>query len=105
MNIKIKKFIFDKLFIKKPKSWDNKWRLIIFDIPEPKKQARFALVKKLKEMDFYQCQKSVWIHPFPCMEEIEFVKDVFNIKPFVKIFTIDEMTDGKTLYHFKDLLK
>ena len=46
-------------------------------------------------MGFFQCQKSAWIHPFPCLEEIEFIKDVFNIKPFVKIFLVDEMTDGK----------
>ena len=56
-------------------------------------------------MGFFQCQKSAWIHPFPCLEEIEFVKDVFNIKPFVKIFLVDEMTDGKSLYYFKNLLK
>ena len=56
-------------------------------------------------MGFFQCQKSAWIHPFPCLEEIEFIKDVFNIKPFVKIFLVDEMTDGKSLYHFRNLLK
>ena len=36
---------------------------------------------------------------------LEFIKDVFNLKPFVKIFLVDEMTDGKTLYHFRNLLK
>lgn len=102
---KIRKFMIDELTVKKPTNWDGKWRLVIFDIPENKKQARNALSRKLSEMDFYQCQKSVWIHPFPCVEEIEFIKDVFNIKPFVKIFTVDEMTDGKTLYHFKSLLE
>ena len=37
--------------------------------------------------------------------DLEFIKDVFNLKPFVKIFLVDEMTDGKTLYHFRNLLK
>lgn len=102
---KVRKFIIDELQINAPKEWDKKWRLIIFDIPEKKRNARVALRKKLNDMGFYQCQKSAWIHPFPCLEEIEFVKDVFNIKPFVKIFLVDEMTDGKTLYHFRNLLK
>lgn len=102
---KVRKFIIDELQISAPKEWDKKWRLIIFDIPEKKRSGRVALRKKLNDMGFFQCQKSAWIHPFPCLEEIEFVKDVFNIKPFVKIFLVDEMTDGKTLYHFRNLLK
>ncbi len=102
---KIKRVIFDELSINTAEKWDGKWRLIIFDIPEKFKVARNALSKKLREMNFYQCQKSVWIHPFPCLEEIEFIKDIFEIKPFVKIFIVNEMTDGKTLYHFNGLLK
>ena len=102
---RIKKLIFDEFFIKKPKKWDKKWRLVIFDIPETRKKARQALRKKLKDLGFYQFQKSAWIHPFPCLEEIEFLKDVLNIKPFVKLFLIDEMTDGKVLYHFRKQIK
>ena len=39
------------------------------------------------------------------MEEIEFIKSVFNIKPFVKLFLVEEMTDGKVLYHFSNQIK
>lgn len=102
---KIKKFAFDELLIIEPKEWDKKWRLVIFDIPESRRKERVALRNKLKDMEFYQCQKSVWIHPFPCLEEIEFVKDALNIKPFVKLFLVDEMTDGKVLYNFRNLIK
>lgn len=102
---KIKKFIFDELSIEKQKKWDNKWRLVIFDIPETKSKTRKALRKKLTDIGFFQCQKSAWIYPFPCEEEIEFVKDFLNINPFVKLFLVDEMDDGKVLYHFKDVLK
>ncbi len=102
---KVRKFIIDELQISAPREWDKKWRLIIFDIPEKKRSGRVAFRKKLNDMGFYQCQKSAWIHPFSCMEEIEFVKDFFNIKPFVKIFLVEEMTDGKTLYYFRNLLK
>lgn len=102
---KIRKFVFDELSINSPKEWDKKWRLIIFDIPETRKKERNAFRKKIQELGFYQCQKSAWIHPFPCLEEIEFVKNVFNINPFVKLFLVDEMTDGKTLYHFRDQIK
>ncbi|MFC1756901.1 hypothetical protein ACFLZC_01975, partial [Patescibacteria group bacterium] len=95
----------DEMILLKPKKWDGKWRLVIFDIPETKRCARDALRQKLEQLEFYQCQKSTWIHPFPCIEEIEFLKNFFNIKPFVKLFLVEEMTDGKVLYHFKDLIK
>lgn len=102
---KIKKLIFDEFTVKKPEKWDKKWRLVIFDIPETKKKERDALRKKLIKLSFFQCQKSTWIHPFPCLEEVEFLKDQLNIKAFVKLFLVEEMTDGKVLYHFKDLIK
>ena len=102
---KVKKFIIDELSIAHPKKWNKEWHLVLFDIPEKHRVARDALRKKLREMDFYQCQKSAWIHPFPCIEEIEFLKDYFQIKPYVRIFTIKEIDDGRILYYFKDLLK
>lgn len=102
---KLNKLIVDEMCLKIPKKWDGKWRLVIFDIPESFAKDRYALRKKLKEMNFYQCQKSVWIHPFPCLEEIEFLKNNLNIKPFVKLFLVEEMTDGKVLYNFKDEIK
>lgn len=101
----VRKFIIDELSIGKPKNWDGKWRLAIFDIPEKRKNARVGLRKKLSDIGFYQCQKSAWVYPFPCEKEVEFLKDFFNVKPFVKLFLVDEMTDGKVLYHFRDLLK
>jgi len=102
---KIKKFVFEELKLKKPEKWDGKWRLVIFDIPERYKKNRTALRKKLIDFGFYQCQKSVWIHPFDCASEIEFTKDILNIKPFVKLFVVDEMDDGKVLYYFKDIVR
>lgn len=102
---KIKKFVFGELKISTSKIWDNKWRLVIFDIPEIKRKERNALRRKLTELGFYQCQKSAWIYPFACEQEIEFIKDILNIKPFVKIFLVDKIDDGKVIYHFKDNLK
>jgi len=102
---KIKKFVFEEMKIEEPKKWDKKWRLVIFDIPERFRKNRTALRNKLIDLGFYQCQKSAWIHPFDCSSEIEFIKDILNIKPFVRLFVVDEMDDGKVLYHFKDIIK
>ena len=69
----------DDLSIKKPKRWDNKWRVVIFDIAEMKKSHREAFRGKLKELGFYQIQRSVWVHPFECRDEVSLLRDFFGL--------------------------
>ena len=67
----------DRLRIARPKKWDKKWRIIIFDIAQLKRISREALRGKLKELGFRQLQKSVWVCPFDCRAEIELLRDFF----------------------------
>jgi|SRR3989344_6673998 len=67
------------LSVKKPKKWDSRWRLVIFDISESKRIRREAFRGKLKELGFRVIQKSVWIHPFPCQDEITLLRDFFGL--------------------------
>lgn len=69
----------DSLKIKRPKKWDKKWRIVIFDISHLKKFYRDVLRGKLKELGFYPLQKSVWIHPFNCSDEINLIKDFLGL--------------------------
>ena len=101
----VRKFTLETLAIKNVDKWDKKWRLVIFDIPEKYKRARGALRDKLKEMNFYPLQKSAWIYPFPCEAEITFLKDAFDIHPFVEALTIDDLKNGKAFHYFQDILK
>ncbi len=70
----------DALKIKRPKKWDGKWRIVIFDISQLKKFYREAFRGKLKELGFYPLQKSVWIFPFDCRDEIELLRDFFGLR-------------------------
>ena len=69
----------DDLEIVKPKKWDKKWRLVIFDIAQIKKIYREAFRGKLKDLGFRSLQKSVWVHPHECQAEIELLKDFFGL--------------------------
>jgi DNA-binding transcriptional regulator PaaX len=73
----------DDLKIKIPKKWDKKWRIVSFDIPEKQKKAREALRHKLKELDFFPLQKSLFIFPYPCKNEIDFIAGIFQIENYV----------------------
>ncbi|MBI1971456.1 MAG: hypothetical protein HYS52_01235 [Candidatus Wildermuthbacteria bacterium] len=72
-------FQINDLKIKKPRKWDAKWRLLMFDIEERKRIFREALRGKLKELGFLPFQKSVWIHPFDCNPEIELLQEFFGL--------------------------
>jgi len=92
------------LEIKKPEKWDRKWRLIIFDIPEGFRIKRDIFRRKLKEVGFYQFQKSVWVYPFPCDKEINLLRDFFGLtKRNLVALTVEEIEDEDDLKKFFDI--
>lgn len=99
---KIKQYQFEELSIAKPKNWDKKWRIVIFDIPEKrKKMAREAFRGKLKILNFFQLQESVWVHPYPCENEIQLAAEIFMVTPFINIIIADRiLNDVKARAHF-----
>ena len=78
-------FNIDNMEIKRPNKWDKKWRLVIFDIPEKKRGARDALRETLKRLGFYELQKSVFVFPYQCQSELDFVIEFFDIRPYVRV--------------------
>lgn len=94
------KYKIDELKIKKPKRWDGKWRVVIFDIPEKKRLARDVLRNKLKELGFYSLQKSVFVYPYDCQREIELIKTVYEIGPYVYFLLVEGIDRQKRLEKF-----
>lgn len=91
-------FQINNLKIKKPKKWDRKWRIVIFDIAQLKKVYREAFRGKLKELGFYPLQKSVWIHPFDCRAEVELLKDFFGLSDKeIRLITADKIENDENL--------
>lgn len=97
---RIKEFSIDTLVVPQPKQWDKKWRVIIFDVPNKFNKAREALRKKLKDLGFYQLQKSVWVYPHDCEDEILFITKVFQIESFVEILTVEKMLHENKIKKF-----
>ena len=93
----------DEMKISKPFFWDKKWRVMIFDIPEDKKRAREALRRKITELGFYQLQKSVFIFPYECHDELDFIIEFFELRRHVRIMTVSDITNEAELKLFFDL--
>ncbi|OGI21237.1 MAG: hypothetical protein A3J06_01530 [Candidatus Moranbacteria bacterium RIFCSPLOWO2_02_FULL_48_19] len=91
---RLAEYSLDMLEIKKPEKWDGKWRVLMFDIPaHPKKYdyARDALRDKVKELGFYQIQKSVWVYPYECEDELLFIAEVFKVQQYIEILTVEKL--------------
>jgi CRISPR-associated endonuclease Cas2 len=73
----------DSLAVKTPKTWDRKWRIIFYDVPKEFKTGRDSLTRRLKQLGFYQLQRSVWVHPFKCRKEVETLSANYGIEQFV----------------------
>ncbi len=86
------------LKIDQSKKWDGKWRLVIFDIAQLKKAYREAFRGKLKELGFYQLQKSVWLHPYDCVSEIDVLKEFFGLSDNeLRLIIAEEIGDNRKI--------
>lgn len=91
---KVLKYQLEEMRIPKMKKWDGKWRMVLFDIPEPKKKIRDALRFHLKKLGFFEFQKSVFVHPFDCENETEFLIEFYRIRSGVR-FVVAEFLDNE----------
>ena len=100
----IKNFDYDDLKLPQPKTWDKKWRLVVFDIPDKKKKERQIFSKKLKDIGFYPMQESVFVYPYDCRDEIDFICEFLLISRCVN-YCVVEFLDKREgdLYRFFNL--
>ena len=82
------------------KKWDGKYRLVIFDIPEIKKNSRRWLREELYLLQYIQLQKSVFIGKFPLSQDI--VKDIkkMGLSDFVNYLLVEKVYDERRLNLF-----
>ena len=99
-----KKYWIDDLEIKKPKKWDKKWMVMIFDVKADQKVKREALRGKIKELGLYQIQKSVWVYPYNFEKEAKVLKKFFDFSSDeTKIIIASKIEDDEALRKHFDL--
>jgi len=98
------KYKIDEIKLKRQNKWDGYWRIIIFDIPEELKNERDVFAKKLKEIGMVPLQKSVFVYPFDCRDELEFIIEYFNLRPYVRFGLLKEIDNELHLKKIFDLI-
>jgi len=96
---KILKYALEELTIEKQTPWDEKWRIVLYDIPNQSSVNRDHLRKILKNLGFLEIQKSVYLTPFPCEDQIDFLRSIFGLDKYIKLIIAEKIEDEKP---FKD---
>lgn len=85
------KCLSDDFSIAQSKKWDKKWHLVIFDIPNDKKNLRDVIRLKLKKLGFFQLQKSVFIYPFNCLNVIRSLKYIYGLSSYIQYIIAEDI--------------
>lgn len=99
------KYDLEKLKPLKMKRWDGRWRIVVFDIPEKSRNTRDFIRKKLEEMGFYQYQESIFVCPYRCQKEIEYLREVLKVPHAVKYLRADVIENEdelKDIFNIRD---
>lgn len=95
------KLLFD--FKRKRQKWDGSWFLVFFDVPEAQRTKRDYLREFLKELGFYQYQKSVYLFPYKCEKEVNFIKEIVEAGKYMKYAIAQRIEDEKKAKRFFNL--
>ena len=77
--------------------WDGKWRLISFDVPISDDKKRKILRDSLRELNFYQLHKSVWIAPYKMTKEFWKFVVLNELHKYCKIMLIEVLEGDEEL--------
>ncbi|MEN9413304.1 MAG: hypothetical protein RLZZ342_391 [Candidatus Parcubacteria bacterium] len=92
-----------ELAVERPRAWDRKWRLVMFDFPSHV-QTRHSFRVKLEDMGFVQYQRSVFIFPFECHEEIHAIARWYGLDEYIRYIVATEVHDMRRFAKLFDLL-
>jgi CRISPR-associated endonuclease Cas2 len=103
--LEVKRFetMIDSLISAKPSVWDNRWRLILFDIPAAERAKRNTFRAFIRRIGAVMLQKSVWVYPHDCREQIDELKHFFDLSDdqLRIVIAVDIGSDAALRRHFK----
>lgn len=88
---KILKYAINDFIIEKPSRWDGKWRVVIYDVPRTSNKLREILRNTLKGLGFLKIQESVYVIPYECSQQIEFIRHYYRLGEIMNLLTVTKM--------------
>lgn len=80
-----------RIYKELPATWDGKWCIATYNIPEKQRTMRDQLRKELAWMGFGMLANSVWISPHNLGERVKEIAETYRIAGYVEIFISEHM--------------
>lgn len=101
--VKALSYQLDTMKVDKPRRWDNKWRVVIFDIPDKHKRVRDIFRARLVQIGLHRLQESVYVSPYDCFREVEFLRQLYGVAFTVRYLLVEKIEDDRLLKQNFDL--
>ena len=92
--MKLLKYNIDKMKLDES-SWDGKWRLVVYDVVKSKRNNSEMFRKAINNLNLLKLQKSVYLTPFKCDNEIEYLRQIYNVGNEVLILKVGSLENEK----------
>lgn len=100
----LRRWQFSDFKLHRPKKWDKKWRVIIFDIPEKKKSTREQIRNLFTQAGLRRLQDSVWVYPYDCEDVLTLLKTDLGVGKNILYLIVEELENDKHLREEFDLI-
>lgn len=95
-----RKLLYYQITEKKKQKWDDKWRVVIFDVWESTRSKRNLLRNEIRDFGFIQLQRSVWIYPYECADFIELLKTDLSFGKNIRYMIVESLDHDERLREY-----
>ncbi len=88
---------------RKHRSWDGRWRVVIYDIRDSRKTTRQKLMRTIREFGFVRLQDSVWVYPYDSEALLVLLKSYLKTGKEILYMVVEKIEGDETLRKHFDL--
>jgi phenylacetic acid degradation operon negative regulatory protein len=75
-----------RIFVRKTHQWDGNWNMVVYSVPERRREARDQLRLELGWLGYGPLSNATWISPYDLTKEVEDLAEILKIKEYIQIF-------------------
>lgn len=92
----------ESLRLHTPRTWDGRWRIVIFDVWERRRAVRNKLRQTLAKSGFLRVQDSVWLYPYDCEALVALLRTDLRLGTGMLYLVVEGMEhDARFRAHFR----
>jgi len=85
-----------RIFMRKNNEWDGNWHIVIYSIPEQRRDARDRLRLELNWLGYGPLSEATWISPYDLTKEVEELAEKLQIKQYMQMYLFQAKHLGST---------